>query len=83
MIARTLLLAFGACLAGCVRQSHSLPLLLCLESAVILCFVSLVLQPEIMFAVVLLAVGATEAAVGMGCLVGLVRAHGRELVIIP
>jgi len=67
-------------MVGCARQVHLLPLLLCLESAVIICFVSLVLRPEIMFAAVMLGVGAAEAAVGLGCLVGLVRAHGRELV---
>jgi len=79
MLTRTLALAFGAAMGGAVRQRHSLPLLLCLESAVIICFVSLVLWPEIMFAAVLLRVGAVEGAVGLGCLVGLVRAHGREL----
>jgi len=67
-------------MTGAVRQRHSLPLLLCLESAVIICFVSLVLWPEIMFAAILLSVGAVEGAVGLGCLVGLVRAHGQELV---
>jgi len=66
-------------LAGAVRQRHSLPLLLCLESAVIICFVTLVLWPEMIFAAILLSVGAVEGAVGLGCLVGLVRAHGREL----
>jgi len=82
MLTRTLALAFGASLAGAVRQRHSLPLLLCLESAVIVCFVSLVLWPEMMFAAVLLRVGAVEGAVGLGCLVGLVRSHGRELAAI-
>ena len=82
MLTRTLALAFGASLAGAVRQRHSLPLLLCLESAVIVCFVSLVLWPEMVFGAVLLRVGAVEGAVGLGCLVGLVRAHGRELAAI-
>jgi len=79
MLTRTLALAFGASMCGAARQRHSLPVLLCLESAVILCFVSLVLWPETMFAAVLLRVGAVEGAVGLGCLIGLVRAHGREL----
>jgi NADH:ubiquinone oxidoreductase subunit K len=79
MLTRTLSLAFAAALAGAVRQRHSLPLLLCLESAVIICFVTLVLWPEMIFAAILLSVGAVEGAVGLGCLVGLVRAHGREL----
>ena len=82
MLTRTLAMAFGASLAGAVRQRHRLPLLLCLESAVIVCFVSLVLWPEMLFAAVLLRVGAVEGAVGLGCLVGLVRAHGRELIAL-
>jgi len=80
MLTRTLALAFSATLGGLVRQRHRLPLLLCLESAVIVCFVSLVLSPELTFAAVLLGVGAVEGAVGLGCLIGLVRAEGRELV---
>ena len=35
-----------------------------------------------MFAAILLSVGAVEGAVGLGCLVGLVRAHGRELASV-
>jgi len=80
MMTRTLALAFGAALVGAARQAHRLPLLLCLESSVIICFVSLVLQPEILFAAVLLSIGAVEGAVGLGCLVGIVRALGREQV---
>jgi len=82
MLTRTLALAFGAAMAGAVRQRHSLPLLLCLESVVIICFVCLVLCPEVIFAAILLSVGAVEGAVGLGCLVGLVRAHGRELASV-
>jgi len=79
-LTRTLVLAFGAACVGTQRQRHSLPLLLCLESAVIVCFVTLVLLPEILFAAVLVGVGAVEGAVGLGCVVGMLRAHGRELV---
>ena len=70
----------GAALIGAARQVHGLPVLLCLESAVIVCFVALVLRPEVLFAAVFLSTGAVEGAIGLGCLIGLVRARGRGLV---
>ena len=80
MLTRTLLSAFLSSLGGIARQRHRLPLLLCLEGSVVICFVALVTQAELVFASILLRVGAVEGAVGLGCLVGLVRASGRELV---
>jgi len=80
MLTRALTLRICAVCAGATRQTHGLPLLLCLESAVILCFVSLVLKHELMFGVVLLRIGAVEGAVGLACLVGLVRRHGVGIV---
>ena len=80
MLTRTLLSAFLSSLGGITRQRHRLPLLLCLEGSVVICFVALVTQAELVFASILLRVGAVEGAMGLGCLVGLVRASGRELV---
>ena len=80
MLSRTLLSAFLSSVGGIARQRHRLPLLLCLEGSVVICFVALVTQAELVFASILLRVGAVEGAVGLGCLVGLVRASGRELV---
>ena len=80
MLTRTLLAAFLRSMGGITRQRHRLPLLLCLESSVVICFVALVARAELVFASILLRVGAVEGAVGLGCLVGLVRASGRELV---
>ena len=82
MLARTLLCAFAAVAGGLARQRHTLPLLLCLERAVIICFVTLLLMPELVYASVLLRVGAVEGAVGLGCILGLVRATGSELVAV-
>lgn len=79
---RTLIVAALASVVGLRRQKHSLPLLLCLERVVVVCFVTLVGRAELRFAAVLLAVGAVEGAVGLGCVVGLVRAVGRELVTV-
>jgi len=82
MLSRALTLRFFSTVAGAARQPHILPLLLCLESAVIVCYVSLMLRPDILFAAVLLRIGAVEGAVGLGCLVGLVRARGRGRLAI-
>jgi len=80
MIARALTLRLGAALVGAARQVHGLPVLLCLESAVIVCFVTLILRPEVLFAAVFLSTGAVEGAMGLRCLIGLVRSSGRDLV---
>jgi len=82
MVTRTLLVAFCARLVGVRRQKHRLPVLLCLERTVIICFVSLVLASELGFAAILLAIGAVEGAVGLGCVVGLTRAGGRAAVSV-
>ena len=79
MLSRAVLVAFLGAMLGITRQRHSLPLLLCLERAVVICFVVLVGRAELVFASILLRIGAVEGAVGLGCLVGLVRARGREL----
>jgi len=77
-----LTLALFAAMCGLCRQVHSLPVLLCLEGSVIICYVSMVAQAELVFAAVLLRVGAVEGAVGLACLVGLVRAAGRGRVAL-
>lgn len=77
---RTLTLGFAAALVGTARQVHGLTVLLCLESVVIICFVSLLLRSDHIFAAILLSIGAVEAAVGIRCLVGLVRGGGTDRV---
>jgi len=80
MVAWALVVGMVARAVGLGIQKHGLPVLLCLESRVIICFVALALGPDVRFAAVLLAIGATERAVGLGCVVGVVRASGHTLV---
>jgi len=62
------------------RKSHSLAVLLTLEGLVILTLLSLVAHSDLLFSVCFLRIGACEAAVGLSCMVGLVRLRGQEQV---
>lgn len=62
------------------RKAHSLAVLLTLEALVILTLLSLVAQSDLLFSVCFLRIGACEAAVGLSCMVGLVRLRGQEHV---
>jgi len=62
------------------RKAHSLAVLLTLEGLVMLTLLSLVAHSDLLFSVCFLRIGACEAAVGLACMVGLVRLRGQELV---
>ena len=64
------------------RKVHSLTVLLTLESFVMLTLLAILCSRDILFSVVYLRVGACEAAVGLSCLVGLVRLRGKEFINI-
>nr|AKS04306.1 NADH dehydrogenase subunit 4L [Parasagitta elegans] len=57
-------------------KSSYLAVLLCLEALVIVAVLVLVHHSELLFSVCFLSVGACESAVGLACLVSLVRAQG-------
>nr|AKS04067.1 NADH dehydrogenase subunit 4L [Parasagitta setosa] len=67
-------------LLALMKKNHSLSILLTLESIVLVTLMALVIRSEMMFSVCYLSVGACEAAVGLSCLVGLVRFCGKEYV---
>nr|AKS04024.1 NADH dehydrogenase subunit 4L [Parasagitta setosa] len=67
-------------LLALMKKNHSLSILLTLESIVLVTLMALVVRSEMMFSVCYLSVGACEAAVGLSCLVGLVRFCGKEYV---
>ena len=60
------------------KKNNVLSLLLTLECIVLLLFISLCFISELYFAVIFLRVGACEAAIGLGCLVGLIRFVGQR-----
>ena len=62
------------------RKAHSLAVLLTLEGLVMLTLLSLVAHRDLLFSVCFLSIGACEAAVGLSCMVGLVRLRGQELI---
>lgn len=51
-------------------------MLLCVEALVIMCVLILVHHAELLFRVCFISVGACGSAVGLACLVGLVRGVG-------
>lgn len=65
-------------LLALIKKNHSLSILLTLERIVLVTLIALVIRSEIIFSVCYLRVGACEAAVGLSCLVGLVRFCGKE-----
>nr|AKS04424.1 NADH dehydrogenase subunit 4L [Parasagitta elegans] len=63
-------------LLGTFLKTSTLSVLLCLEALVIVGVLVLVQHSELMFSVCFISIGACESAVGLGCLVSLVRAQG-------
>ena len=62
------------------KKNRVLRLLLTLECMVLLIFITLCFISELYFAVIFLRVGACEAAIGLGCLVGLIRLGGQSYI---
>ena len=62
------------------RKAHRLAVLLTLEGLVMLTLLGLVAHRDLLFSVCFLRIGACEAAVGVSCIVGLVRLQGKEYV---
>ena len=62
------------------RKTHSLAVLLTLEGIVMLTLLALIAHSDLIFSVCFLSIGACEAAVGLSCMVGLVRLRGQEQV---
>ena len=62
------------------RKTHSLAVLLTLEGLVMLTLLALIAHSDLIFSVCFLSIGACEAAVGLSCMVGLVRLRGQEQV---
>ena len=60
------------------RKTHSLAVLLTLEGLVMLTLLALIAHRDLIFSVCFLSIGACEAAVGLSCMVGLVRLRGQE-----
>ena len=64
------------------KKNNVLSLLLTLECVVLFLFIMLCFLDELYFRVIFLRVGACEAAVGLGCLVGLIRLVGQNYVTL-
>ena len=64
------------------KKNNVLRLLLTLECVVLFLFIILCFLNELYFGVIFLRVGACEAAVGLGCLVGLIRLVGQNFVTL-
>ena len=62
------------------KKKNVLSLLLTLECMVLFIFILLCFSRELFFSVIFLSVGACEAAVGLGCLVGLIRLAGQSFI---
>ena len=62
------------------KKKNVLSLLLTLECIVLLTFIALCFSAELFFGIIFLRVGACEAAVGLGCLVGLIRLAGQSSI---
>lgn len=80
MLIKVAFLSAGLLLLRLARKTHSLSVLLTLEGLVMLTLLSLVAHSDLLFSVCFLRIGACEAAVGLSCLVGLVRLRGQEQV---
>lgn len=62
------------------KKKNVLSLLLTLECIILFLFIILVFSRELFFSVIFLRVGACEGAVGLGCLVGLIRCTGQGIL---
>lgn len=67
-------------LLSLMRKTHSLAVLLTLEGLVMLTLLALIAHSDLLFSVCFLSIGACEAAIGLACIVGLVRLRGHEQV---
>lgn len=57
-------------------------MLLCLESLVVVSVLILIQHSELIFGVCFISIGACESAVGLACLVSIVRAQGAQFFAI-
>jgi len=80
MLIKSAFLGASLLLLSFTRKAHSLAVLLTLEGLVMLTLLSLVAHSDLLFSVCFLRIGACEAAVGLSCMVGLVRLRGHEQV---
>lgn len=80
MLIKGAFIGAGLLLLSFARKAHSLAVLLTLEGLVMLTLLSLVAHSDLLFSVCFLRIGACEAAVGLSCMVGLVRLRGQEQV---
>ena len=80
MLIKGAFIGAGLLLLSFTRKAHSLAVLLTLEGLVMLTLLSLVAHRDLLFSVCFLSIGACEAAVGLSCIVGLVRLRGQEQV---
>jgi len=62
------------------KKNNVLRLLLTLECLVLIMFNTICFTNELFFSIIFLSVGACEAAVGLGCLVGLIRFGGTNFI---
>lgn len=63
-------------------KTRVLSVLLCLEALVLVGVLILVCHTELIFRVCFVRVGACERAVGLACLVSLVRAQGSSMLVV-
>ena len=63
-------------------KNRVLSVLLCLETLVLVGVLVLVGHSELIFSVCFVRVGACERAVGLACLVSLVRAQGTSFIMV-
>ena len=63
-------------------KTRVLSVLLCLEALVLVGVLILVGHAELIFSVCFVRVGACERAVGLACLVSLVRAQGSSMFVV-
>lgn len=66
---------------GTFLKTSMLSVLLCLEALVVVCVLVLVQHSELLFSVCFISIGACERAVGLGCLVSLVRSQGSQFLL--
>ena len=80
MLLKGAFLGGGILALSLARKTHALAVLLTLEGLVMLTLLALIAHRDLIFSVCFLSIGACEAAVGLSCLVGLVRLRGQEQV---
>lgn len=74
-------MAFFLIVSVYLKTSY-LSVLLCLESLVIVSVLVLVHHSELLFGVCFISIGACEGAVGLACLVSLVRRQGSSQIVL-